>query len=61
MIDKTEIKISRRSFLFGLASIYIIKKSSLFNGLTLSNQREVIPVSINSNFYQWVLDKDDLK
>ena len=60
MFTKPVIKISRRSFLLGLTAMYIGKNYELNGNIPLFNEKKVIPVSINSNFYQWILDKDEV-
>ena len=58
---KTSFKISRRSFLLGLFSIYIAKDSSyILETITLSD-KEALPEATNTALYKWILDKHDLK
>jgi len=58
---KTSVKISRRSFLIGLFSIYIAKDYSyIVETITLSD-KEVLPEASNTALYKWILDKNDLK
>ena len=58
---KTSFKISRRSFLLGLFSIYIAKDSSyILETITLSD-KEILPEATNTGLYKWILDKNDLK
>ena len=59
-MTKTSFKLSRRSFLLSLVSIYIAKNSSLIEAITLSD-KEMFPEATNSNLYKWILGKDDLK
>ena len=57
----TSFKISRRSFLTGLFSIYIAKNSSyILQTITLSD-KEVLPEATNTALYKWILDKKDLE
>lgn len=60
IMTKTSFKLSRRSFLLSLVSIYIAKNSSLIETITLSD-KEIPPEATNSNLYKWILGKDDLK
>ena len=60
MFTKPVIKISRRSFLLGLAAMYIGKNYELNGNITLFNEKKAVPVSINSNLYQWILDRDEV-
>ena len=57
----TLFKISRRSFLVSLFSIYIAKDFSyILQTMTLSD-KEVLPKATNTALYKWILDKHDLK
>ena len=57
----TSFRISRRSFLIGLFSIYISKNSSrILETITLSD-KEILPEAANTAFYKWILDKNDLE
>ena len=60
MFTKPVIKISRRSFLLGLTAMYIGKNYELNGNIPLFNEKKAIPVSINSNLYQWILDRDEV-
>lgn len=60
MFTKPNIKISRRSFLLGLAAMYIGKNYALNGNIPLFNEKKITAVSINSNLYQWILDKDEM-
>ena len=58
---KTSFKISRRSFLIGLFSIYIAKDSNyILETITLSDKEE-LPEATNTAIYKWILDKNDLE
>ena len=57
----TSFKISRRSFLLGLFSIYIAKNSTdILETMSLSD-KEVLPEASNTALYKWILDKNDLE
>ena len=57
----TSFKISRRSFLIGLFSIYIAMDSNyILETITLSDKEE-LPEATNTVLYKWILEKKDLE
>ena len=57
----TSFEISRRSFLIGLFSIYIVKNSNyILETITLSD-KEALPEATNTAIYKWILDANDLE
>jgi len=58
-MTNSSLKISRRSFLLGFASILIVR-NSVAKEVVRFAEKEIFPEPpTNSNAYKWILSKDD--